>query len=437
MGTAAKLRQLQTLSFYRSYVVLASSYISKLPSKRLATGRGKKFAEEEEEEEEASDFSGDHHRHVDAEFISVFGKQIAKRGLQMHFTITMAVLLSVANKVLYKMALIPMSKYPFFLAQITTLGYVIVYSMIIFVRYWIGVVTKEMFAIAPKSIFIAVGALEALGLVSGMAAATNLPGASIPVLTQVYLVWQLLLSVTFLQKRYSWGQIIGCLLVILGVVVVVMSGSGRDSGGGAAASKVFNQNSGSFFWSLVIIFSTAFFAAASILKEFAFQDARRQHQKMKGGRGGSIDIFIVNAFGSLFQAFFVLLLSPLLSNLQGISFKEQPKYLSSAAACLANSAGSSQNGCDGAPLVPLLYILVNMAFNISNLSLLKQSSAVVSSLCVTLAVPLSIWAFTLPLPLFASSATLPPGVYEGASILIAGLAFFNLLKPNSKKGILK
>lgn len=436
MGTAAKLRQLQTLSFYRSYVVLASSYISKLPSKRLATGRGKKFAEEEDEEE-ASDFSGDHHRHVDAEFISVFGKQIAKRGLQMLFTITMAVLLSVANKVLYKMALIPMSKYPFFLAQITTLGYVIVYSMILFVRYWIGVVTKEMFAIAPKSIFIAVGALEALGLVSGMAAATNLPGASIPVLTQVYLVWQLLLSVTFLQKRYSWGQIIGCLLVILGVVVVVMSGSGRDSGGGGAASKVFNQNSGSFFWSLVIIFSTTFFAAASILKEFAFQDARRQHQKMKGGRGGSIDIFIVNTFGSLFQAFFVLLLSPLLSNLQGISFKEQPKYLSSAAACLANSAGSSQNGCDGAPLVPLLYILVNMAFNISNLSLLKQSSAVVSSLCVTLAVPLSIWAFTLPLPLFASSATLPPGVYEGASILIAGLAFFNLLKPNSKKGILK
>lgn len=436
MGTAAKLRQLQTLSFYRSYVVLASSYISKLPSKRLATGRGKKFAEEEEEEE-ASDFSGDHHRHVEAEFISVFGKQIAKRGLQMLFTITMAVLLSVANKVLYKMALIPMSKYSFFLAQITTLGYVVVYSMILFVRYRIGVVTKEMFAIAPKSIFIAVGALEALGLVSGMAAATNLPGASIPVLTQVYLVWQLLLSVTFLQKRYSLGQIIGCLLVILGVVVVVMSGSGRDSGGGGAASKVFNQKSGSLFWSLVIIFSTAFFAAASILKEFAFQDARRQHQKMKGGREGSIDIFVVNTFGSLFQAFFVLLLSPFLSNLQGISFKEQPKYLSSAAACLVNSAGSSQNGCNGAPLVPLLYILVNMAFNISNLSLLKQSSAVVSSLCVTLAVPLSIWAFTLPLPLFDSSATLPPGVYEGALILIAGLAFFNLLKPNSKKGNLK
>jgi hypothetical protein len=198
MGTAAKLRQLQTLSFYRSYVVLASSYIPKLPSKRLATSRGKKFAEEEEEE--ASDFSRDHYRHVEAEFISVFGKQIAKRGLQMLFTITMAVLLSVANKVLYKMALIPMSKYPFFLAQITTLGYVVVYSMILFVRYRIGVVTKEMFAIAPKSIFIAVGALEALGLVSGMAAATNLPGASIPVLTQVLLIILLSCSCRFCKK---------------------------------------------------------------------------------------------------------------------------------------------------------------------------------------------------------------------------------------------
>jgi hypothetical protein len=40
-------------------------------------------------------------------------------------------------------------------------------------------------------------------------------------------------------------------------------------------------------------------------------------------------------------------------------------------------------GCDGAPLLPLLFVLVNMGFNISLLHLLKISSAVVSCLAST------------------------------------------------------
>lgn len=40
-------------------------------------------------------------------------------------------------------------------------------------------------------------------------------------------------------------------------------------------------------------------------------------------------------------------------------------------------------GCDGAPLLPLLFIIVNIGFNISLLHLLKISSAVVSSLAST------------------------------------------------------
>jgi hypothetical protein len=40
-------------------------------------------------------------------------------------------------------------------------------------------------------------------------------------------------------------------------------------------------------------------------------------------------------------------------------------------------------GCDGAPLLPLLFVVVNMGFNISLLYLLKISSAVVSCLAST------------------------------------------------------
>jgi drug/metabolite transporter (DMT)-like permease len=107
------------------------------------------------------------------------------------------------------------------------------------------------------------------------------------VLCQVFLVWQLLLSSTILRKRYSIGQIGGCLLVIAGVVVVVASGSGDVVAGTL-------QQSG-YFWPLVMIVSTFFFAAASILKEVVFQEGAK-HLK-----GGNLDLFVVNSFGSVYQ----------------------------------------------------------------------------------------------------------------------------------------
>ena len=48
--------------------------------------------------------------------------------------------------------------------------YVIVYFSILFIRYHAGIVTKEMLAL-PKSRFMLIGLLEALGVASGMAAA--------------------------------------------------------------------------------------------------------------------------------------------------------------------------------------------------------------------------------------------------------------------------
>jgi drug/metabolite transporter (DMT)-like permease len=236
-------------------------------------------------------------------------------------------------------------------------------------------------------------------------------------LFQTYLVWQLLLSATILKKKYSWGQIVGCLLVTAGVIVVVSSGSGGD---------VKSLGQSGLFWPLVMIGSTAFSAGASIIKEFVFRDSATRL------KGGSVDIFVVNTFGSTAQALFVLLLLPVLSSLKGIPFQQLPTYFREGAACFVNM-GPLKSGCEGAPLVPAIYVAMNLAFNICSLSLLKQSSAVVSSLCTTLAVPLSIWAFTFPLPLVGTPADLPPGLFVGAAILVAGLACYNFSGQKQQK----
>ncbi|KAK8354637.1 hypothetical protein E1A91_A05G232800v1 [Gossypium mustelinum] len=297
-------------------------------------------------------------------------------------TITFAV----ANRVLYKLALVPMKEYPFFLAQFTTFGYVAIYFSILFLRYRAGIVANEMLSL-PKSRFAAIGMLEALGVASGMASAAMLPGPAIPILNQTFLVWQLLFSAVLLGRRYSFNQIAGCLLVAVGVIVAVTSGS--------ETSQVLSGIK--LMWPGVMIASAAFQAGASIIK-----------------------------------ALFVLLLLPLLSNLKGIPFLELPSYLKSGAACFLNLGGET-SGCEGAPLLPLLYIATNMAFNISVLNLLKVSSAIVASLTVTLSVPLSIYILSLPLPYLPNGASLSPFFLFGTLILMSGLVLYNIAQP-SKAG---
>ncbi|CAN1159462.1 Protein CLT2, chloroplastic [Linum perenne] len=316
--------------------------------------------------------------------------------------------LAVANRVLYKLALVPMKEYPFFLAQFTTFGYVVIYSSILHMRYRAGIVSDEMLAL-PKSRYAAIGAFEAVGTLIGMYAAANLPGPSIPILHQTFLIWQLAFSSIFLGRRYSYAQMAGCLLVAIGVVMAVASGSSDDQ----------MLSGDDYMWAAVMILSSALHSGAMILKEFVFLDASK---KMKGK---SLDIFVVNTLGSGFQALFVLLLLPLMSNLKGIPLAQLPLYLKNGTGCFLNLWSDLPESSTGAPLLPMLYIAANLTFNVSMLNLMKVSSAVVSSLATTLAVPLSIYILSLPLPYLDESSTLSPYFLFGSTTLVLGLALYN------------
>ncbi|CAN6987235.1 hypothetical protein IGI04_001419 [Brassica rapa subsp. trilocularis] len=316
--------------------------------------------------------------------------------------------LAVANRVLYKLALVPMKQYPFFLAQLMTFGYVLIYFTILYSRRRLGIVTDEMLSV-PKWRFAIIGFLEAVGVATGMAAAAMLPGPVIPVLNQSFLVWQLLFAIFILGRRFLLKQIFGCLFVAVGVVVAVSSGSGADQ----TLSGI------GLLWPAVMIASSAFQAGASIIKEFVFNDAAKRLE------GKSLDIFVVNSFGSGFQALFVFLLLPLLSNLKGIPFGSLLSYIKDGAGCFFNT-GAKISGCDGAPLLPLLYIATNLAFNISVLHLVKISSAIVSSLAVVLSVPLSVYIMSKPLPYLPGGTSLSSNFMVGSIVLVLGLLLYNI-----------
>ncbi|KAL2510910.1 CRT (chloroquine-resistance transporter)-like transporter 3 [Abeliophyllum distichum] len=345
--------------------------------------------------------------HQRQEVVVVEKSEGGDRRVEVVVAAATTVVLGVGNRVLYKLALVPLKHHPFFLAQLATVGYVVVYFSILYLRYQAGKVTDEMLSL-PKSPLIAVGLLEALAAASGMAAAAILSGAAIPILSQSFLVWQLILSYIFLGRRYSFNQLFGCFLVAVGVIITVASGSGADSLMGAG-----------IFWSLLMIVSFLLQAADTILKEVIFLDAA---QRLKGG---TVDLFVVNSFGSAYQAVFLCLLIPFLSNLWGIPFSQLPNYLKDGSACFLN-IGTMSKRCDGAPLLPLLFIIVNMGFNISLLRLLKISSAVVSCLASTFSVPISVYLFTLPLPYLGVASSLPPWLCSRCHRPCCGCAFLYL-----------
>ncbi|ANM68004.1 CRT (chloroquine-resistance transporter)-like transporter 2 [Arabidopsis thaliana] len=287
-------------------------------------------------------------------------------------------------------------------------SYVLIYFTILYTRRRLGIVTNEMMDV-PKWRFAIIGFLEALGVATGMAAAAMLPGPVIPILNQTYLVWQLLFALLILGRRFLLNQIAGCLLVAVGVVVAVSSGSGADT----TLSGI------GFLWPAVLVASAAFQAGASIIKEFVFNDAAKRLE------GKSLDIFVVNSFGSGFQALFVFLLLPFLSNLKGIPFASLPSYLKDGAGCFFNT-GAKISGCDGAPILPLLYISTNLAFNISLLHLVKISSAIVSSLTMMLSVPLAVYIMSKPLPYLPGGSSLSSNFTMGCIVLVLGLLLYNI-----------
>ncbi|KAE8692934.1 rhodanese-like domain-containing family protein [Hibiscus syriacus] len=317
------------------------------------------------------------------------------------------VVLGVVNRVLYKLALVPLKHYPFFLAQLATFGYVLVYFSILYLRYHAGIVTDEMLSV-PKAPLLAVGLLEALAAATGMAAGAILSGASIPILSQARNIFCYcsMLNITVIVSVL--GQFFSIFFFTVGVIITVASGS----------SSGYSLKEASIFWSLLMIFSFLLQAADTVLKEVIFLDAAKRL------KCGSVDLFVVNSYGSAFQALFIFLLLPFLSKLWGIPFSQLPNYLKDGAACFLNISGTLSSGCDGAPLLPLLFVIVNMGFNISLLHLLKISSGVVSSLASTFSVPISVYVFTLPLPYLGVASSLPTGFVAGAIILVLGLLIY-------------
>ena len=96
--------------------------------------------------------------------------------------------------------------------------------------------------------------------------------------------------------------------------------------------------------------------------------------------------------------------------------------------CFSGATPGGGDGCASAPLLPVLYVSMNLLYNIALLNLLRTAGAVVQSLTNSSLTPLTILAFTLPLPYLEDKAEPSVQLFLGASILLAGLLTYNSAK---------
>jgi len=323
----------------------------------------------------------------------------------------------ICNRLLYKMALKPLGSYVFFLAQLQTFGYCFVYIGALALRYKAGLVSHEMLQVPRKmaGTFVAIGFIEALSSLLSFISAANLPGVVLPLLGQTVLFWQVLLAVTILRKRLGWSQIVGVTLVVAGVALAAWPSTAT-----AAAPSILSKVNP--MYALIFVVSMLFPALDTILKENVF---RKWREQWSDGKKVDLDLFILNSFGSIAQAAFVFALLPAITAARGMAVSDLPSYLSAGWQCVRGITPPCGADCTGAPLIPILYVVFNLAFNVAALQVIRQAGNVAISLVMSAIVPATLFAFTLPLPYLDPAPPLGPNFLLGAAVLMIGLGAYN------------
>lgn len=132
-----------------------------------------------------------------------------------------------------------------------------------------------------------------------------------------------------------------------------------------------------------------------------------------------MDIFVVNSMDSLFQLIFTLLFLPLVAvpGFGAIKFSDFGSYISDGAHCLVGiSTDPTQSTCDGMPWATMIYVAVNLSWNISILLLVKKGGAVLTFVALAVYLPIANLAFILDWPLLPGSGFQIP---EGPVDLVA------------------
>jgi len=348
--------------------------------------------------------------------------------MRMAFYTIAYVLSGVVNSIYLKKVMNNLINYPFFLNQLTNYGYIPIFgAVVLYELKFTKLITQDQRDFPWWKFFI-MGALDAINGYFVVIGGVHTSGTMQQLLNQAIIPVTMIGSFIFLRERYSLIQIGGSLLIVGGVTLSLFPAL---TGG---------NNEGNLpFFNMFFLCQAIPFAASNVYKDIAFKSV-------------DMDVWYLQFWDVFYQSVIGTLLFPVNTILPAaarITWKEMPTDMEHGALCLAGintitsncTPGVSCDNCHGAWVTLILYMSVNVIYNVFILLVIKHGSATVLSIAQTIRLPLTSIAFSMKWIMQDQVEAFSQYTIYGLVIIIAGLGAYRtgslLKKPVDGAGPVK
>jgi len=281
--------------------------------------------------------------------------------------------------------------------------------------------------------FFIMGALDAINGYFVVIGGIGTSGTMQQLLNQAIIPVTMVGSFIFLKERYSMVQIGGSLLIISGVTLSLL-----PSMTGADASSSTNVP----FFNMFFLCQAIPFAASNVYKDIAFKAV-------------DMDVWYLQFWDVFYQSVIGTFLFPvntILPHPANIAWSDIPSSMKNGAICLSgtnvvvSNCGTSSDPCDSchnAWLILIIYMTINVVYNVFILLVIKHGSATILSIAQTIRLPLTSVAFSMQWIMGAQAEKFSPYSLYGLFIILSGLSAFragSLMKqpaPGDQSGSVK
>mmetsp|Transcript_35993 Transcript_35993/g.90303 ORF Transcript_35993/g.90303 Transcript_35993/m.90303 type:complete len:389 (+) Transcript_35993:2-1168(+) len=340
------------------------------------------------------------------------------------------------NRVASKIMTEPMGAYSFFLSLWNSIVYTLVYFIILFSRIGLKITPRSHLSFPWRSLkvpenvgesrilrlwhrlpliklFIIMGFMDGLGNILGLMATPYISGPLTSLTSQAIVVFSMLSAVILLRTKYTLWQCLAALIVLAGAIICLIPDltnlGGNDNTGEPATKQLL--------YSILMAVSTAPNAISFTLKEFVF-DVKND-----------LDVFVVNSHSSMWGLILWPIFVPLTLLFDQTNGQNLWKYLGNAFMCFTSHTPDDgqphHTSCSVDPWPWVIYMCVNLVFNISLLVLLKISSALQGFMAIKAILPISVLLFYINWPLIGST-DINFWILIGLAVVLTGLILFRL-----------
>jgi len=219
----------------------------------------------------------------------------------------------------------------------------------------------------------------------------------------------MIISALILSKKYTFWEIWSVLFLYCGITITLIPDLS-----GISSQKL------SLYYSLIMGFVALPQAISVTIKELLF-------------RTRSFDLFIVNSHGSLFQLITFPIFLPLAIIFNQTQGQPLGQYIINGFECFGGSTPvGSKFDCSPNPYPYMVYISVNLIYNLLLLLLVKRASAVLSFMTIQAVLPVSVILFYINWPLL-QAVQFSVWTIMGLVAVMAALGLFQFFSLERKK----